>query len=78
MNDNDCSQPIKQAMYPLYVMTGEDLKVWDVYFTGIVSMTMHPGFLREDTEQPTLKQCAEMATEMMSIRRKELWPDGQH
>ena len=51
------------------------MTVWDVYFAGLVSMTIHPGFNREGTEKPTLEECADMADKMMLERdkRDEEW-----
>ncbi len=47
----------------------DDKTAWDIYFAGLVAMTIHPGFQRPDTVKPTLEQCAEMADQMLKYRR---------
>jgi hypothetical protein len=54
----------------------DDRFVFDVYFGGIVSMSMmHPGAGSKDHKKPTLEQCADTAVEMINIR-KELISKG--
>lgn len=42
--------------------------VWDLYFAGLVSMSVHPGHLKEDGPGLSLKRCAEIADCMIAIR----------
>lgn len=46
--------------------------VWDMFFSEVAGWSIHPGFNRENAKQPTLEECAEMADEMMALRRKRL------
>jgi len=46
------------------------MEVFDVYFATIVGMAIHPGYSRENVKQLTLKECAEVAAEMIQIRQK--------
>ena len=45
-----------------------DLVAWDMYFSSIVSMSLHPGTSRENAVKRSLKQCAEIADEMFQER----------
>jgi len=47
-----------------------DLEIWDLYFAGLVAMSLHPGFSRPDTEEITIQDCADIADEMMKEREK--------
>jgi len=48
----------------------KEQEIWDMYFGEIAGWTIHPGFNRENAKQPTLDECADMADEMIEIRRK--------
>ena len=41
---------------------------WDMYYTGVVSISLHPGAMRDKAIPRTLKQCAELADEMLHER----------
>lgn len=41
-----------------------------MYFASLVGITLHPGYNREGTEEVTLKDCADMAAEMLEIRKQ--------
>jgi len=45
------------------------VSVWDVYYCGLVSMTLHPGF-RKETNVPTLTDLAAIADKMLIERSK--------
>ncbi len=42
-----------------------DLTTWDIYFAGLVAMTLHPGFQRPDVKKPSIFECANIADEML-------------
>ncbi len=46
------------------------VSIWDVYFCGLVSMTLHPGFNKPDTVRPTIQELAGVADLMLSEREK--------
>lgn len=46
------------------------MDVWDIYFSGLVSMAVHPGYNREGTKPLTLKDCGIIADEMIKERNK--------
>lgn len=56
-----------------------DALVWCMFFSSIVSMNEHPGFLREGCAPLSLRQCAARADEMLALyleRGGVLWPVG--
>ncbi len=44
--------------------------VWDMYFCGLVSMTIHPGFNQPGTPTFTLTELAKIADQMIEERQK--------
>ncbi len=50
----------------------DPVSVWDIYFCGLVSMTMHPGFEKENTHRPTLEELAKVADAML-LERERKW-----
>lgn len=54
--------------------TKEEQVVWDDFFCTLVGWTMHPGYYRENAfpTKPTHEECADMATEMMEVRRSQI------
>lgn len=46
------------------------VSVWDVYFCGLVSMTLHPGFNKPDTPNLTVEECAKLADAMLEEREQ--------
>ncbi len=50
---------------------------WDIYFASLVAMSIHPGYTRQDTEQPTIKQLADLADEMKKERDTRQWLSTQ-
>ena len=47
-----------------------NIEIFDMYFASLVSITLHPGYNRENAVQPTLEDCAEMAAKMLEVREK--------
>lgn len=56
---------------PEKVRQGEVL-AFDVYFASIAGFQFHPGAGTKEHRKLTLQECADMATEMVRIRRKTL------
>jgi hypothetical protein len=54
-------------------LTKEEQIVWDHYFGHLCGWTMHPGYsadyYRENAAKPTMQECADIATDMIEIRR---------
>ena len=44
------------------------METWDLYFATIVGMQLHPGYARENVKSRSLRECAELATDMMEVR----------
>lgn len=42
---------------------------WDIYFSTAVGWTLHPGYQREGSQILTIEDCAEIADEMLLIRK---------
>ena len=53
------------------------MDVFDIYFSSLVAFTLHPGYEREGTERPTIKQCAELAQQMLEEREQWLLSQQQ-
>ena len=45
------------------------MEVWDIYFSGLVGWSWHPGYLKGDV-RPSIEDCADIADEMMKVREK--------
>jgi len=57
-------------------MTDEEKIIWDTYFAEIAGWTIHPGYLRnEGKDKLTLEKCADIADEMIMIRRQRRCKD---
>jgi len=47
------------------------MTTWNLYFASLVSMSLHPGYLRPDTEKPTLHELAQLADQMLYFTPEE-------
>lgn len=47
----------------------ETFDTFDLYFSGLVTMSLHPGYLKYETDRPTTKQCAELALQMLEEKQ---------
>ncbi len=51
-------------------------EAWDIYFSGAVGWTLHPGHNKDQAKKPTLLDCADIADDMIKIRR-DRWPTSE-
>lgn len=54
-------------------LTDEEVRVFDMYFAGVVSMNLHPGTTRDAAPGRTLEDCADIAMDMLRVRREYLY-----
>ncbi len=49
------------------------MTIFELYFASIASWRMHPGYLRDGVEPPSLEECADIAElmELITVERKE-------
>lgn len=50
------------------ILEYSDMVAWDMYFSAVVSMSLHPGTSRENAVKRSLKECAVIADEMFQER----------
>ena len=48
----------------------DEILVFDIFLAGIVSMNLHPGTTRDKPSGRTMEECADIALEMIEMRRK--------
>jgi hypothetical protein len=48
----------------------DSMRAWDVYFASVVSMSLHPGYNRDNVEKLTIEDCGDIADQMQIERVK--------
>ena len=51
------------------MLAPDETMTFDMYFASLTSMQMHPGAGTKDHQKLSLQECADMAMEMIAIRR---------
>jgi len=46
------------------------MTVWDFYFASLVAWRLHPGYLREGAQAPSLEEIADMVDSMCEVRER--------
>jgi hypothetical protein len=57
------------------------VNTWDLYFASIIGMNLHPGNNRDNATKMTLKECGDLADQMLAERERRFpeiveIPDG--
>ena len=52
------------------MISQEEYITFDMYFASLCSMQVHPGAGTKDHAKLSLQECADMALEMIAIRRE--------